>query len=95
MSHRKKYSGNDKKNYNKLKGGNYHEYYNSHHYHRIVAFSVRRGWRLLVEQTTVGAVSQILTLYIGGGDEGGFGVITRFKKSIVHGANIPTPEITV
>ena len=43
----------------------------------------------------LGAVSHILTLYIGGGDEGGFGVITRFKKSIVHGANIPTPEITV
>jgi len=42
------------KNYNKAKGGNYHEYDNSHHYHRIV-FSVRRGWRLLVEQTTVGA----------------------------------------
>ena len=38
----------------KAKGGNNHEYYSSHHYHRSVAFSVRRGWRLLLEETTVG-----------------------------------------
>jgi hypothetical protein len=78
--------GTTTKNYNKAKGGNYHEYYNSHHSNRSVVFSVRRGRRLLLEKTTVGVVSHILTLYIGGGHEGGFGVITRFKKSIVHGA---------
>jgi hypothetical protein len=89
-----------KKNYNKVKGGNYHEYYNSHHSHRSVGFSVRRGRRLLLEKTTVGVVSHILTLYIGGGHEGGFGVITRFKKkhrpwSDLTNKNIPTPKITV
>lgn len=41
--------------YNKSKGGNYHEYDRSHHSHRSVGFSVRRGWRLLLEKTTVGA----------------------------------------
>jgi hypothetical protein len=45
----------EQKKYNKAKGGNYYEYYNSHHYHRSVGFIVRRGWRLLVEQTPVGA----------------------------------------
>jgi hypothetical protein len=63
---------------NKLKGGNYHEYDNSNHSHRSVGIGVWRGRRLLLEKTTVGIVSHILTLYIGGGHEGGFGVITRF-----------------
>jgi hypothetical protein len=37
------------KKYNKLKKGNYHEYYSAHHSHLSVAFSVRRRRRLLVE----------------------------------------------
>lgn len=49
------------KKYNKLKGGNYHEYDNSHHSHRSVACSVRRGRRLLLEKTTVGASVLFLT----------------------------------
>ena len=44
------------KNYNKVKGGNYHEYYNSYYSHRSVVISVRRGRRLLLEKTTVGTV---------------------------------------
>jgi hypothetical protein len=40
--------GTTKKNYNKVKGGNYHEYFNDHPYHRSVAFSVRRRRRLLL-----------------------------------------------
>jgi hypothetical protein len=51
------------KKYKKVKGGNYHEYFNDHHSHRNVAFSVWRGRRLLLEKTTVGFVSHILTLY--------------------------------
>ncbi len=48
-----------------------------------------------MEKTTVGVVSHILTLYIGGGHEDGFGVITRFKKkhrpwSDLTNKNIPT-----
>ena len=46
-----------KENYDKVKKGNYHEYYISHHSHRSVAFSVRRRRRLLVEKATVGVVS--------------------------------------
>jgi hypothetical protein len=54
---------NYKRKYNKVKGGNYHEYFNDHHSNRSVAFSVRRGRRLLLEKTTVGVVSHILTIY--------------------------------
>jgi hypothetical protein len=54
---------NYKRKYNKVKGGNYHEYFNDHHSNRSVAFSIRRGRRLLLEKTTVGVVSHILTIY--------------------------------
>jgi len=46
--------------FNKVKGGNYHEHYNAHHSHRRVDPIVRRGWRLLLEETTVGATSHII-----------------------------------
>ena len=35
--------------FNKAKGGNYHGYYNTHHYHRRVVGSVWRGRRLLLD----------------------------------------------
>ena len=38
-----------------IKGGNHHEYDRSYHSYRSVVFSVRRGRRLLLEETTVGA----------------------------------------
>jgi hypothetical protein len=34
--------------YNKVKGGNYHGYYNAHHHRRRVGPIVRRGRRLLL-----------------------------------------------
>jgi hypothetical protein len=34
--------------YNKVKGGNYHEYYNAYYHHRGVDPIVRRGRRLLL-----------------------------------------------
>jgi hypothetical protein len=46
--------------FNKVKGGNYHEHYNAHHSHRRVDPIVRRGWRLLLEETTVGVTSHII-----------------------------------
>ncbi len=52
------------KNYNKVKGGNYHESFRNYHSCCGVGLSVR-GRRLLLEKTTVGVVSHILTLYIG------------------------------
>ena len=46
--------------FNKLKGGNYHEYYRNHHSRCSVAPNVRRGRRLLVEQTRVVVISRII-----------------------------------
>ena len=43
--------------FNKAKGGNYHGYYNAHHYHRRVGRIVRRR-RLLLEKT-VGVASHL------------------------------------
>ena len=46
--------------FNKGKRGNYHEYYNAYHHRRRVGPIVRRGWRLLVEQTRIGITSHII-----------------------------------
>jgi hypothetical protein len=46
--------------FNEAKGENYHEYYNAYHSHRRVVFSVRRGRRLLLEETTVDVTSRII-----------------------------------
>jgi len=43
--------------FDKVEGGDYHEYYYADHYHRRVDPVVRRGWRLLLEETTLGVTS--------------------------------------
>jgi hypothetical protein len=50
--------------FNKVEGGNNHEYYYADHYHRPVDPVVRRGWRLLLEETTVGVTSHIILTQI-------------------------------
>jgi hypothetical protein len=40
--------------FNKVKGGNYHEYHNAYSSHRRVVPGVRRRRRLLLEETVVG-----------------------------------------
>ena len=44
---------------NKVMGGNCHGYYNAHHHHRRVDSIVRRGRRLLLEETKVAVTAQI------------------------------------
>ena len=48
----------------KIKGENYHEYYNAHHHRRRVGPIVWRRRRLLLEETTVGAASRIILTQI-------------------------------
>jgi hypothetical protein len=48
-----------------------------------------------LEKTTVGVVSHILALYILGGHEGGFGVITRFKKKHYPGSGLTNKNVPI